>query len=128
VTWEYFDNQGAEPFSGSQKVIADKEGLRVIDIKATSKIKLLEGGKIENFAAWMKLGDIWRTTGDFSIPKSDPVKYQKLDKGIRAAMAKLDVDDKQLKAKEAKGEDVKKLRRRWKEAKAAAVHEQMITH
>jgi hypothetical protein len=25
--------------------------------------------------------------------------------------------------KEAKGEDVKKLRRRWKEAKAAAVHD-----
>ena len=89
-----------------------------------SKIKLLEGGKIENFAAWMKLGDIWRTSGDFSIPKSDPAKYQKLDRGIREALTKLDAEDKQLKAREAKGEDVKKLRRRWKEAKAAAVHEQ----
>ena len=36
---------------------------------------------------------------------------------------KLAAEDKQLKAKEATGEDVKKLRRRWKEAKAAAVHE-----
>mgnify|MGYP001566284418 CR=1 FL=1 len=123
VTWEYFDNQGAEPFSGSQKVVADKDGLRVIDIKATSKIKLLEGGKVENFAAWMKLGDIWKTSGDFSIPKSDPAKYQKLDRGIREALTKLAAEDKQLKVREAKGEDVKKHRRRWKEAKAAAVHE-----
>ena len=71
----------------------------------------------------MKLGDIWRTTGDFSIPKSDPVKYQKLDRGIREALTKFNVEDKQLKMREAKGEDVKKLRRRWKEMRAAAVHE-----
>ena len=25
VTWRYFDSQGAEPFTGSQKVVADKE-------------------------------------------------------------------------------------------------------
>ena len=71
----------------------------------------------------MKLGDIWRTSGDFSIPKSDPAKYRKLDKDIRNALVKLNADDKQLKAREAKGEDVKKLRRRWREEKAAAVHE-----
>jgi hypothetical protein len=38
-------------------------------------------------------------------------------------LARLDVIDKKLKARESKGENVKKLRRRWKEAKAAAVHE-----
>jgi len=123
VTWEYFDNQGAEPFSGSQKVVADKEGLRILDIKATTKIKIMEGGKIENFAAWMKLGDIWKTTGDFSIPKSDHAKYQKLDRSIRDAMMKLAAEDRQLKARETKGEDVKKQRRAWRETKAAAVHE-----
>jgi hypothetical protein len=123
VTWRYFDAQGAEPFTGSQKVVADKNGLHIKDIKATSKIKLMEDGKIENFAAWLRLGDIWKTSGDFSIPKSDPAKYWNLDKGIRDALAWLDVIDKKLKAREAKGEDVKKLRRRWKEAKAAAVHE-----
>jgi hypothetical protein len=83
----------------------------------------MEGGKLENFAAWLRLGDIWKTSGDFSIPKSDPVKYRHLDKGIHDALARLDVIDKKLKAREAKGEDVKKQRRRWKEAKAAAVHE-----
>jgi hypothetical protein len=123
VTWTYFDSQGAESFTGSQKVVADKDGLRVKDIKATSKIKLLSGGKIENFAAWLRLGDIWRTQGDFSIPKSDPVKHRGLEKNSRDAIARLDALDNTLKAHEAKGEDVKKLRRRWKEAKAAAVHE-----
>ena len=122
VKWRYFDSQGAEPFTGSQKVVADKNGLWVRDIKATSKIELMEGGKIEYFAAWMKLGDIWKTSGDFSIPKSDPVKYRDLEKGIRDALARLVVIDNKLKAKEAKGENVKKLRRRWKEARAAAMH------
>ncbi|HET6363473.1 MAG: cytochrome c3 family protein [Nitrospirota bacterium] len=123
VTWRYFDAQGAEPFTGSQKVVADKNGIHVKDIKATSKIELMKDGKIENFAAWLRLGDIWKTSGDFSIPKSDPAKYRNLDKGIRDALARLDVIDRKLKAREAKGEDVKKLRRRWKEARAAAVHE-----
>ena len=123
VMWRYFDAQGAEPFTGSQKVVADKNGLHVKDIKATSKIELMADGKIENFAAWLRLGDIWKTSGDFSIPKSDPAKYRNLDKGIRDALARLDVIDRKLKAREAKGEDVKKLRRRWKEARAAAVHE-----
>ncbi len=71
----------------------------------------------------MHLGEIWKTSGDFSIPKSDPVKYRVLEKGTRDALARLDAIDKKLIAKEAKGEDVKKQRRRWKEAKAAAVHE-----
>jgi hypothetical protein len=123
VTWRYFDSQGAEPFTGSQKVVADKNGLWIKDIRATSKIELMEDGKIENFAAWMKLGDIWKTSGDFSIPKSDPVKYRALDKGIRDVLVRIDVIDKTLKAKEAKGENVKKLRRRWKETKAAAAHD-----
>jgi hypothetical protein len=123
VKWRYFDSQGAEPFTGSQKVVADSNGLYVKAIKATSKIALMPEGKTENFAAWMHLGEIWKTSGDFSIPKSDPVKYRALDKGTLDALARLDAIAKKLNAKEAKGEDVKKLRRRWKEAKAAAVHE-----
>ncbi len=123
VTWRYFDNQGAEPFAGSQKVVADKQGLRVRDIKATTKIRPTEGGKIEHFAAWMRLGDIWKTSGDFSIPKSDPMKYRKLDTEGREAKAALGAIDRKLKAREAKGENVKKLRRKWKEAKAMAVHD-----
>ncbi len=123
VTWRFFDSQGAEPFTGSQQVVADKNGLRVKDIKATSRIVPMEGGKIGNFAAWLKLGDIWKTNGDFSIPRADAAKYRKLDRGMRDALARLAAIDRKLKAREARGEDVKKLRRRWKEAKATAVHE-----
>ena len=42
---------------------------------------------------------------------------------VNESMAKLAAEDKQLKVREAKGEDVKKLRRVWRESKAAAVHE-----
>lgn len=123
VTWEYYDSQGAEPFTGRQSVVADKKGLRMKDIRATSGIELMSDGKIENFAAWLRLGDIWKTSGDFSIPKSDPVKYRKLEKGIHDALARLALIDRELKAREAKGENVKKLRRKWKEAKAAVMHD-----
>jgi len=37
------------------------------DMKATSEIVLMTGGKSEYFAAWRHLGDIWKTSGDFSI-------------------------------------------------------------
>ena len=123
VTWRYFDSQGAEPFTGSQRVVADKNGLHVKDIKATSKIVLLPGGKTTYFAAWLPLGDIWKTKGDFSIPKTDPLKYRGLNQGVRDARLRLDAIERTLKAREAKGEDVKKARRRWQEAKAAAVHD-----
>ena len=83
----------------------------------------MPGGKTADFAAWMHLGDIWKTPGDFSIPKYDAKKYRDLDQGIKTALTKLASLDKELKAREARGENVKKLRRRWKEAKAAAVHE-----
>jgi len=123
ATWQYYDSQGALPFTGSQTIIADKNGLRVVDIKATSKIELMEGGRTENFAAWMHLGDIWKTNGDFSIPKSDPAKYRKLEGGIRGALVRLDAINARIKYRESKGEDVKKMRRRWSEARAAAVHD-----
>jgi hypothetical protein len=123
VKWRYFDTQGAEPFTGSQSVVADGNGLHVKDIKATSPIVLMPGGKTQYFAAWLYLGDIWKTSGDFSIPKSDPGKYRGVERGIRDSLARLDVIDRKLKAKEARGENVKKLRRIWKETKAAAVHD-----
>ena len=75
----------------------------------------------------MHLGDIWRTSGDFSIPTADRAKYQKLEKDLKGAMARLAVEEQKLQAREAAGEDVKKLRRRWKEAKAAAAHERFFS-
>jgi hypothetical protein len=122
VTWEFYDFQGAEPFTGSQTVMADKKKLQVKDIKATSKITLLEGGRTEDFAAWLHLGDIWRTPGDFAIPRSDAAKYQRLEKQLQEAQQRFDAEDRELKQREGRGENVKKRRRRWKEDRAAAMH------
>lgn len=123
VTWRFFDSQGAEPFAGSQKVVADRNGLRVTDIRATSKITLMEDGNTKDFAAWMKLGDIWKTSGDFSIPRADVKKYRELERALSDSRRKIDAEDRELKQREGKGEDVKKLRRKWKELKAAGAHE-----
>lgn len=123
ASWEYYDSQGAEPFEGTHRIIGDEKGLRVTDLRITSELELMHGGKTEDFAAWLHLGDIWKTPGDFSIPKSDPRKYRELDRGIKASLTRLDRIDRRIKAREARGEKVKKLRRRWKEAKAAAAHD-----
>ncbi|MGO9688905.1 MAG: hypothetical protein ACLP2X_10220 [Syntrophobacteraceae bacterium] len=123
VTWRYYDSQGAEPFTGRQKVVADRNGLRVQDIRATSKITPMEGGKTEYYAAWLHLGNIWKTSGDFSIPKSNPQKYGNLEKALREADRRVDAIDRMLRGRELKGENVKKLRRRWKDAKAVAMHD-----
>jgi hypothetical protein len=123
ATWRYFDSQGAEPFTGSQTVVADENGLRVKDIKATSKIKFMEDGKTEYFAAWLRLGDIWKTSGNFSIAKADPGKYRALERGLSKTLAELAAIDRKLKSREARGLDVKKPRRAWKEAKATASHD-----
>jgi len=126
VTWRFFDSQGAEPFTGSQKVVADKNGLRIQDIKATSQVIPMPGGRSENFAAWRILGDIWRTPGDFSVPTADSRKYRDMEKGLSNTVKKIDAIDKKLKAREEKGADVRKLRKQWLGARALALHEKNI--
>ncbi|MBI4688216.1 MAG: hypothetical protein HY756_10660 [Nitrospirae bacterium] len=69
--WEFADDQGAEPFKGSYKIIADKEGLRVTDIKAETPIRPYPGGNLSDFAPWYYLKDIWQVPGDYSIPSKD---------------------------------------------------------
>jgi len=122
ATWEFYDSQGAEPFSGSHRVVADRNGLRITDLKATTKIVPLSGGRTQDFGAWLLLGDIWKTSGDFSIPPSDPKKYRELEQGLKNAQKKFEAAERALKQREAKGENVKKLRRRLNEEKAAGVH------
>ena len=67
VSWKY-DDQGAEPFDGRHTVIADKDGLFIMDMKVTSAIKVKEGWKLSDFAPWYYLKDKWLVKGDFSIP------------------------------------------------------------
>ena len=67
VSWKYAD-AGAEPFEGKHTVIANKNGLFIKDMQATTEIKVKEGWKIEDFAPWYYLKDKWQVKGNFSIP------------------------------------------------------------
>ncbi|RMD57670.1 MAG: hypothetical protein D6828_03450, partial [Nitrospirae bacterium] len=65
--WRFFDNYGAYPFRGRYTVEAGKDGMHVFGIENTTPIKLMKGYKLEDFAPWKFLGDIWYVPGDFSI-------------------------------------------------------------
>ncbi|MFN3395554.1 MAG: hypothetical protein ACK4Z9_02005 [Thermodesulfovibrionales bacterium] len=73
-TWRFEDDQGAEPFNGSHRIVADKDSLRIEGLKNTTPLNLLEGARLEDFASWVYLKDKWVMPGDFSI-KTDRAKY-----------------------------------------------------
>ncbi|MCX7724377.1 MAG: cytochrome c3 family protein, partial [Thermodesulfovibrio sp.] len=102
-TWQYEDTQGAEPFKGGYKIVADEKGLRLKDFWY-SEIKVLEGFELSQFASWIYLTDKWFVPGDFSI-KVDKQKYMKYKKLYRKNLEKLE----RLKNKVNK-EEIKKLR------------------
>jgi hypothetical protein len=74
--WEFYDNDGAEPFKGGYKIIADEKGLTIVALQNTTPIKPLPGRKLSDFASWIYVKDKWRIPGDFSI-KVDRDKYLK---------------------------------------------------
>ncbi len=85
VTWEYGD-PGAAPFNGSHRVIADRTGLYVRDIKALDQIVLEKGYKLSAFAPWIYLKDVWQIKGDFSLPRlKDRAAYEKMQRDPAAA-------------------------------------------
>lgn len=121
TTWEFFDSQGAEPFTGRHRIVADEKGLRIEALEALSKITPMTGYKIEDFAPWLRLGDIWKTEGDFSIPKADPKKYKEFLDGYRAMSKKAKDVEKAFRPCGTRTE-TKKALKRLKEARAAVVH------
>ena len=100
--WEFLDDQGAEPFTGGYKIVADERGLRIADLKATSPIRLLPGYKPADFASWLYLRDKWTMPGDFSI-KTDREKYREyleVSETVKRKIKTLDVRSKLLDKKE----------------------------
>lgn len=116
-TWEFMDDQGAEPFNGGYKIVADRSGIRIIDMKNTTPIKVLHGYKLEDFASWLFFKDKWQMPGDFSI-KTERKKYKKY-------LLLSDNIDKELRKIEnlIKDKD-KKTKKRFKELKGVALHNQ----
>ena len=115
-TWEFQDDQGAEPFKGTHRIVADRDSLRIEEIKNITPIHLLEGAKMEDFASWVYLKDRWKVAGDFSI-KTDREKYRKSLRVSRDVEKEL----KMLDAK-AKGFDKKTLRN-YKDLKGVVLHD-----
>lgn len=117
-TWEFFDNQGAKPFKGTHKIIANKDGIRIVDVKNTTPIRLVGNSRLEDFASWIFLKDAWKAPGDFSI-KTEKEKYKKalhLSKELEKEIKKLSSA-----LGRAKGLDKKKIKR-YKELKDAELH------
>lgn len=113
--WRFEDDQGAEPFNGTHRIIADRNSLRIEGMRNTTPIRLLEGARLEDFASWAYLKDKWVAPGNFSIG-TDKRKYSVSLKRF------LDID-KRLRAFDikSKGFDKKSLKR-YKELKGALLH------
>ncbi|MCL4492508.1 MAG: hypothetical protein M1510_11550 [Nitrospirae bacterium] len=113
--WEFEDAQGAEPFTGGYRIVADKKGIRIENLRATSPIELLPGYKLADFASWLYLKDKWKMPGDFSI-KTDPGKYRKYHKISGALKERIKLLDARS------GLFDKKSLRRYRELRASALH------
>lgn len=80
--WTFLD-EGAEIFSGTYRVRADGEGLRIFGIEADEPIEVEEGARLIDFAPWLYLGDIWKVRWDFSVPGKGYGKEKDLyEKGV----------------------------------------------
>ena len=114
--WEYMDDQGAvDSFTGGYRIVADKDGLKVTDMKSDQPVKAAPGYKLEDFASWLYFRDKWQMPGDFSI-KADKKKYAdylSMSKRLEKQIKNLDV---YFKDKDAKS------KRKYLEIKGEALH------
>lgn len=114
-TWEFYDNQGAEPFKGTHTIVANKKGLFIKGLQNTSPIQVMEGYTLSDFASWLYLNDSWSVPGDFSI-KTDQQKYKDY----------LNIDNKLsiiLEVLDKKSDEFgRKVLRKYKDIKGTAIH------
>lgn len=115
--WEFLDDQGAEPFKGGYKIVADGSGIKILDMKNVTPIKVIEGYKLEDFASWLFFKERWYIPGDFSI-KVEKEKYRK----YLALSKEIDGEINELE-KAVKGMD-KKIQKDFKELKGIILHNQ----
>lgn len=113
--WRFEDDQGAEPFDGTHRIVADKDSLRIEGLSNKNPIRILEGYRIEDFASWVFLKDKWVAPGDFSI-KIDRSKYL-------LSLKRFTNIEKRLKAFDLKSRGFdKKTLKRYRELKGALLH------
>lgn len=113
--WRFEDDQGAEPFDGTHRIVADKDSLRIEGLTNKNSIRILEGYRIEDFASWVYLKDKWVAPGDFSI-KIDRSKYL-------LSLKRFTNIEKRLKTFDIKSRGFdKKTLKRYRELKGALLH------
>ncbi len=113
--WQFLDDQGAEPFTGEYKIVADEKGLRIDGIRATSRINVLPGYRLADFAPWLYLKDKWQMPGDFSI-RTNPEEYRK----YKGSLGKL---KQRLKVLDAQSESFdRKTRQKYRGLRISALH------
>lgn len=115
--WRYEDTQGAEPFQGGYKIVANEKGLKINDFWHT-KINVLPGFELTDFALWIYLTDKWFIPGDFSI-KADPKKYRKYLNLYAKTLKQLDKLEKKIKNEKEK--------QKFKEIKGILIHNPELT-
>ncbi|MGA2193060.1 MAG: cytochrome c3 family protein [Nitrospirota bacterium] len=123
ATWEYLGYAGSAPFKGEQDIIADKRGLRVEKIRKLSDMELIDDAKPWDFAAWLYLGNIWKTGGDFSIPRSDAGKYAAYVRDEKAFKEKLKAAEARLGGLDKKSPEYRELQGRIKKARDIGFHD-----
>ncbi|MFN3479070.1 MAG: hypothetical protein ACK415_01685 [Thermodesulfovibrionales bacterium] len=114
-TWRFEDDQGAEPFNGSHRIVADKDSLRIEGLKNTTPLNLLEGARLEDFASWVYLKDKWVMPGDFSI-KTDRAKYLLSLRKFREIEKRLRILERESRTYD------KKTLRRYRELRGSILH------
>jgi hypothetical protein len=92
--FSYWDKRNVTtPIIGSYKVVADRKGMRFIDLKY-SEITLVKGKKATDFAPFTLFPDAWNVKGiDFSIP-FDETKVHRATASLKAFLKELDAAGK----------------------------------
>jgi len=115
-TWQFTEDQGAvNNFTGSYDIIANKKGLRILNLKSHEPIEVLDGFDLTDFASWIYTKDRFQIPGNFEIP-SDVKKVQKNELEMKALKKLLTELDPVIAKKNSK------IQKRYKMLKQAALH------
>ncbi|NOZ59994.1 MAG: cytochrome C [Euryarchaeota archaeon] len=72
--WKFTD-QGAEPFEGEHRIVANSSGLYALGLRNTTPIVTKKGWSIADLAPWYYLRDKFYARGDYSLPEVEEAKY-----------------------------------------------------
>lgn len=99
--WEFADDQGAEPFSGSYRLLADADGLRIEGLASDGPVRPLAGFSLADFAPWQLADPLWRVAGDFAI-RTDAKKYDAELAAFRAIRRQVAAADEQRQGEDSR--------------------------